>query len=76
MWADEVLEEVRRIREEHAARFNYDLRAVMEDLRRRERLGGRTLVNPPTPPAALDAIDASCLIPVGKGPIEDPGDAA
>ena len=33
---DHIVEEVRRIREEHAAQFNYDLDAIVEDLRRSE----------------------------------------
>ncbi len=44
MDGDDVLEEVRRVRVEHAARFNYDLRAIVEDLRRREGLSGHPLV--------------------------------
>jgi hypothetical protein len=33
MWKDPIVEEVRRIREEHAARFGYDLKAIYEDLK-------------------------------------------
>jgi len=33
---DPVVEEVRRIREEHAARFNYDIDAIYADLKRVE----------------------------------------
>jgi len=31
---DPIVEEVRRIREEHAARFNYDVDAIYNDLKR------------------------------------------
>jgi hypothetical protein len=34
---DEILDEVRAIREAHAARFHYDLQAIAEDLLRTER---------------------------------------
>lgn len=33
---DEIIAEVRAIREAHAAKFNYDLRAIFEDLKRIE----------------------------------------
>lgn len=34
MWKDPIVEEVRKIRQEHAAKFNYDLKAICEDIRR------------------------------------------
>lgn len=33
---DHIVEEVRRIREAHAAQFNYDVAAIFADLRRSE----------------------------------------
>ncbi|MFY9826122.1 MAG: hypothetical protein WAM82_32450 [Thermoanaerobaculia bacterium] len=33
---DPIVQEVRRIREEHAARFGYDLQAIFADLKRTE----------------------------------------
>ena len=33
---DPIVEEVRRIREEHAAQFNYDVEAIYADLKRLE----------------------------------------
>ena len=41
MWRDEIVEEVRRIRQAHAARFNYDLKAIVQDLKEQERASGR-----------------------------------
>jgi hypothetical protein len=32
--SDEIVDEVRRIREEHAAEFNYDVDAIFADLKR------------------------------------------
>ena len=32
MWNDEILEEIYRIREEHAKSFNYDLKAILGHL--------------------------------------------
>ena len=34
---DPIVEEVRRIRDAHAARFNYDLDAIFQDIKERER---------------------------------------
>lgn len=34
---DPIVEEVRKLREEHAARLNYDVDAIFEDLKRLER---------------------------------------
>ena len=43
---DPVIEEVRTAREKHTEKFNYDLHAICEDLRRKERELGRTNVKP------------------------------
>jgi hypothetical protein len=34
MWKDPVVEEIRGYREEYAARFNFDLKAICRDLRK------------------------------------------
>jgi len=44
MWKDPIVEEVRRIRQEHAERFNYDLRAIVDDLRKQQEQSGRKYV--------------------------------
>jgi hypothetical protein len=36
MLNDEIVDEVRAIREEHAEKFGYDLRAIFEDLKKSE----------------------------------------
>lgn len=36
MKKDPIVEEVRRIREAHAAKFNYDLKAICDDLKKKE----------------------------------------
>jgi hypothetical protein len=41
---DPIVEEVRRVRDEHAARFNYDLNAIYRDLKEHERTSGRRYV--------------------------------
>lgn len=45
MWQDPIVEEVRRIRDEHAKRFNYDLHAICEDFRKMQSLSGHTVVS-------------------------------
>jgi hypothetical protein len=47
---DPIVEEVRRIRHEHASKFNFDLHAICEDLRKREKTCGRRLVTLPPKP--------------------------
>lgn len=41
---DPIVEEVRRHRDEHAKRFNYDLRAICADLEARQGTSGHRLV--------------------------------
>lgn len=41
---DPIVAEVRRVREEHAAQFNYDLAAICQDIKERERASGRKYV--------------------------------
>jgi len=51
MKADPIIEEVRRIRQEYAQRFGYDLRAIAADLREREQRHPERLVSFPPKPA-------------------------
>ncbi len=47
MWKDPIVEEVRKIREKHAAKFKYDLDAICRDLKEQERKSGRRVVSLP-----------------------------
>ena len=47
MWKDEILEEIHKMREEHAKVFNYDLQAICDDLRRKESNSGRQIISKP-----------------------------
>ncbi len=47
MWKDPIVEEVRKIREEHAARFGYDLKAIFEDLKKTEKMSLRRVMSLP-----------------------------
>ena len=47
---DEVIDEVRAIREAHAAKFNFDLDAIYEDIKRSEveyTIRGAKFIDPP-----------------------------
>jgi hypothetical protein len=37
MWNDPVVDEVRKVRDEHAKKFNYDLQAIVADLKKNNR---------------------------------------
>ena len=48
MWEDPIVNEIRKIRETHAARLNYDLQAIYRDLKEQERNSGRTFISYPS----------------------------
>ena len=45
MKRDPVIMELHRIKDEHAKKINYDVRAMMADLRERQKSSGRTYVS-------------------------------
>jgi len=51
MATDSIVAEVRQARDALAKRFNYDLRAIIEDARRRQAASGRKVVSFPPKPA-------------------------
>jgi hypothetical protein len=42
---DPIVEEVRKFRDDHARKFNYDLDAICADLRQRQQRSGHPLVS-------------------------------
>lgn len=44
MWEDPIVEEVRRARQEYAAKFNYDLDGICQDLKEQELKSGEKYV--------------------------------
>lgn len=50
---DEIVEQVRKVREEHAAKFNYDLATIFDDLKQQEGRDGRKTIPPPKKPTPL-----------------------
>jgi hypothetical protein len=47
---DPIVAEVRAAREAHAARFGFDLKAIFQDLRDRQKTSGRKYVQYPARP--------------------------
>jgi hypothetical protein len=47
MWTDPIIKELHTIREEHAKTFHYDLKAIVEDLKKQEHQSGMTYVSLP-----------------------------
>ena len=39
MWNDPIVEETRRLRDAYASKFNYNIHAIVEDLKQWERQG-------------------------------------
>jgi hypothetical protein len=53
MWKDPIVEEVRKVRDDHAASLDYDLGRIFQDLKEREQQSGRKVVSlPPKRPVA------------------------
>jgi hypothetical protein len=44
MWNDEIVEEVRKVRREHAAAHGHDLRRIFQDLKKKQDESGRDVV--------------------------------
>ncbi|MBI3272416.1 MAG: hypothetical protein HYZ53_25720 [Planctomycetes bacterium] len=42
---DPIVDEVRRVRDAHAARFGYDLDAIFRDIKEQEKKSGRKFVS-------------------------------
>ena len=44
---DPIIAELRAVRDAHAARFNYDVKAIFRDLQARQKASGREYVSYP-----------------------------
>ena len=70
MWEDPIVAEIRRVREEHAAKFNYDLDAIFRDIKDAERLSGCLFMSyPPRHPEPVLPIRAA---PDSSHPLDSP----
>lgn len=47
MYTDPIIDEIRKFREEYAAHFKYDVKAMLADIRRRQKESGRKTVSRP-----------------------------
>jgi hypothetical protein len=66
MWEDRIVAEVRAIREKLAAKFDFDVKAIFADLRKRQcSLGGRLI---PQKRQAEPPADADRGTPSGAAP--------
>lgn len=45
MWNDPIVEAIHKIREAHAAKFNYDLLAIVRDYQRQQRQSRKKIVS-------------------------------
>ena len=50
MIKDEIVEQVRKVRQQNAAKFNYDLKAIFADARKRQADSGHAVVSFATKP--------------------------
>jgi hypothetical protein len=50
MWVDEIVEETRKARAEYAAEFQYDIAAIVADVKEKEKHSGRPVVTRPPKP--------------------------
>jgi CRISPR/Cas system CMR-associated protein Cmr5 small subunit len=61
--SDPIVDEVRRIRDAHAAKFNYDLKAIFRDIKEKEKNSGRKYVS--FADAASEIVPTQALQPTG-----------
>lgn len=45
MWIDPIVQKVRNFREVHAAKFNYDIEAIVDDARKRQKKSKKRIVS-------------------------------
>jgi hypothetical protein len=67
MWEDPIVKEIHKFREEHAKKFNFDLRPIFFDLKEQEKKSKRCVVSLPikhherVPPDVRAGETATCL---------------
>ena len=47
MWKDKIVEDVRKVRKEHAEKFDYDIDAIYKDFKKQEKRSKRKVVSFP-----------------------------
>ena len=75
MWEDPIVAEVRKVREDFAAQFNYDLQALCRALKEREQQDPRPKVSFPSKPVRLIRIaKTATVLAEDKTPYESEDD--
>ena len=59
MASDEIVDDVRSVRDAYAKSFDYDLDLIFEDLKRRERASGRVYVSRPAKSVTSEIVSPS-----------------
>ncbi len=71
---DPIVDEVRRVRDAHAAKFNYDLDAIFQDIKEQEKISGLKFVSYPPrraePNQTLQPAGAALSVPPGAKSLE------
>jgi hypothetical protein len=71
---DPIVDEVRRVRDDHAAKFNYDLDAIFQDIKEQEKKSGLKFVSYPPrriePTKPLQPTGAAMPVSPGSTPAE------
>ena len=76
---DPIVDEVRRVRDAHAAHFNYDLDAIFQDIKEREKKSGLNFVQgvarQPMPDEVQQPTGAATSVAQDSKPLEAGGTA-
>lgn len=71
---DPIVDEVRSVRDAHAAMFNYDLDAIFQDIKEQEKKSGLKFISYPArrtePNEAIPPTGAAVPIPPGPTSVE------
>jgi hypothetical protein len=59
MWVDEIVEETRKARTVYAAELDYDIAAIVADVKDKEKHGDQSVVSRPPKPVAVPLAKAS-----------------
>jgi hypothetical protein len=63
MYDDPIVAEIRKLRDEYARRFGYDLEAICRDLREQQERGDRRIVRrQPNRPSSQNALAAATAV--------------
>lgn len=58
MWKDPIVDEIHKIRQKHAQKFDFDLKAIYDDLKKQEKKSDIPTVALPVKRLQLDETDS------------------